>query len=72
MAKLAYLTPDSSAFSSATVGRSLCIPFELLYLIDGAVQELTKAENFEQFGTATPEECAEYFTELLDTWEPCP
>lgn len=61
----AFLTPNSSLFSSASIGRCVSCPGELWYLIDGAMQALTMPYNWEQFGTATPEETAEYFTDLL-------
>lgn len=48
------------------VGRSFCIPGNLLYLLSGASQLLCFEYMWEEFGDTTPEEIAAIFTELLD------
>jgi len=53
--------------------RALIIPDdkEWLALVTGAIVELCSAENFEQFGTATPEETAQEFRNMLALYEAC-
>lgn len=60
-----YLTPDSAP--SGRVCRTISIPddWQWLSLVGGALSELTKVYNFEKFGSLTPEETAEFFTDLL-------
>ncbi len=66
----AWLTPDSAP--AATRCRRILIPDDpaWLALVSGALVELTKPENWEQFGTVTPEEAADraqvMFLEYLD------
>lgn len=66
-----FLTPNYSALSSAVVRRSLCLPGELWYLLDGAVQELTESFRFEEHGEMSPLEIAEWFGQVLDEWQDC-
>lgn len=51
----------------------LIIPDEKtwLALVTGALSELTYEYNFEQFGTATPEETAQRFIEMLGEYVDC-
>jgi hypothetical protein len=60
-----YLTPDSPP-AGEFFCRVLRVPATpaFLALIDGAITELCKAHNFEQFGTLTPEETAELFLQM--------
>lgn len=64
----AYLTPDSPPVD--TVCRVLNIPNDPMYLaiVNGALSGLIYAFNFEQFGTATPEEAAETFAKMFDDY----
>lgn len=56
-----YLTPDT--LPSGTYCRTVLIPAHIdwLIIVNGALSELLKAENFEQFGSITPEEVADRF-----------
>jgi len=67
MARLAWLTPDTVTPTSF-ICRRVIIPNDLGYIIavNGALLSLTEAENWEQFGTATPEEAA---SNMFDMWE---
>jgi microcystin-dependent protein len=67
----AFLTPDNTDLSSAIVRRCLCLPGELWYFVDGAVQELCEVSNWETFGDMTTAETAEYFRDVLDDWSRC-
>lgn len=60
-----YLTPDT--LPTAYVCRVLTIPNEidLIIAVNGQINELTKPENWEQFGTITPEEAA---AAMNDMW----
>lgn len=66
-----YLTPDTAP--GTTKCRVLIIPDdkEWLALVTGALSELTHAYNFEQFGTATPEQTAQAFRDMLALYVDC-
>lgn len=66
-----YLTPDTAP--GTTKCRVLIIPDdkEWLALVTGALSELTHAYNFEEFGTATPEETAQTFRDMLALYVDC-
>lgn len=61
-----YLTPDSAP--AGTICRTLVIPDDPFWLsiVTGALSELMHSYRFEQFGTATPEETAERFSQMFD------
>jgi len=61
-----YLTPDTPP--SGRICRTISIPADwtFLALINGALTELTKVWNWEQFGTLTPQEAADFFQTLFD------
>lgn len=63
---IGYLTPDFSEFGSVTDCRTVTLPLSLWYLVNGALQELTFPENWVMFGTATPEETADFFINSLE------
>lgn len=48
--------------------RRFSIPVEFLAIFMGALDRLADARNYEQFGTLTPEEMADYFQTVLDTY----
>lgn len=54
-----WLTPDEAP--EGTVCRPLFIPDDPAWLaiVSGAILELTRSWNYEQFGTLTPDQCAE-------------
>lgn len=60
-----YLTPDT--LPSGTYCRTVLIPAHIdwLIIVNGALSELLKAENFEQFGSITPEEVADRFETMF-------
>lgn len=64
----AWLTPDSSLFSNPLDCRTLTIPGDLWLYVQGALEELAKDYNWEQFGDATPEETSQFFMEVLDNF----
>lgn len=61
-----FLTPNMPT-TGEYVRRFYVIPAELLYLVSGAIQELSIEENWEQFGDMSPHEVASLFTSILDT-----
>ena len=65
---IGYLTPDLVEFGSVADCRTVTLPLSLWYLVNGALQELTFPENWEMFGTATPEETADFFINVLDKY----
>ena len=69
---IGYLTPDATEFGSVVETRTITLPLSLWYLVNGALQELTREENWVQFGTATPEETAAFFLDALDEYGTCP
>ncbi len=68
---IGYLTPNIDKFGSVTECRTVTLPLSLWYLANGALQELTFPQNWVQFGTATPEETAEFFLKALDDYGKC-
>lgn len=66
MSRLAWLTPDTPPSDKLT--RRLRFPnsVDFLAIVMGALLPLTKPENFEQYGTLTPEETAAYFQTMVD------
>lgn len=65
---LAWLTPDLSEFSNPQKERSITLPGDLFYLVTGAISQLAEAQNWEQFGDATPEETADFFLGVLEEY----
>lgn len=63
-----YLTPES--IPTAALCRRLRIPDNILILaaVNGAIAELTKAYNWEQFGAITPEQIAQAMLEMFDAY----
>lgn len=64
--KMAYLTPDDAPLN--VVYRIIAIPDDKFWkaIVNGAFLDLIYARNFEQFGTATPEDCAAVFASMYD------
>jgi len=58
---LGWLTPDSSLLTGQEDCRVIKVPPDLWSFVSGAIGELANVERWEQFGTATPDEMAEYF-----------
>lgn len=65
MPRLAWLTPDLSSFSAPVRCRTIHIPGDLWQFITGALLPLTFPGSWEQAGTATPEETAAFFEDVL-------
>lgn len=63
---MAWSTPDSSVFSDPQDCRTIAIPGGLWFFVQGAVEELTKTYNWQEEGTATPEETTQFFMGVLD------
>lgn len=63
-----WLTPDE--IPEADTCRPLSIPdsAEWLGLVSGALVELTKSYNWEQFGTVTPDEAAQRMLEMMNSY----
>ena len=62
-----WLTPDNLP-ASRTVERAFFLPADpvILALVGGALTELINPDNWEQYGTATPEDTAEYFQAIIE------
>jgi microcystin-dependent protein len=62
----AWLTPNTPA--AGNLCRRLLIPnsVEFLAIVKGALLPLIYASNFEQFGTLTPQQTADYFQAMYD------
>ncbi len=65
---LGWLTPDLTELSNPQNERSIVLPGDLFYLVTGALSQLADAENWEQFGDATPEETADFFLGVLEDY----
>lgn len=66
MSKGAFLTPDAPELSDVRC-RTIRVPNapDWLMLVSGALSVLTHEWNYEAHGTATPAECAAYFSKAL-------
>lgn len=62
---MGYLTPDE--LPTTYKCRRLRIPDDVQWLeiVNGALSELLKARNFEEFGDVTPQQASEVFTEMF-------
>lgn len=66
MPRLRWLTFDSSLLSAPVNCREVRVSGDLWQYITGALLPLTDNRNWEAHGTATPEECADYFREAIE------
>lgn len=66
MSRFAWLTPDLPPTDD--ICRVLLIPADpnWLAVVAGALIELTRESNFEEFGTATPSDCTTVFSIMFD------
>lgn len=64
----AWLTPNESQLSESQVERTVRLPGSLWSFITGALNLLAEAENWEEFGDATPEDTAQFFADVLDDY----
>jgi microcystin-dependent protein len=68
MAVNAWLTPDESQLSESQAERTIRLPGSLWSYVTGALALLTEAENWEEFGDATPDDMAQFFADVLDEY----
>jgi hypothetical protein len=68
MAVNAWLTPDGSQLSESQVERIIRVPGSLWSFVTGALTLLTEAENWEEFGDATPDDMAQFMADVLDEY----
>lgn len=61
-----FLTPDSD---TPLVSVILSVPEEFVVALNGAIYELSLPENWEQYGTLTPEECASIMQDVREAME---
>lgn len=64
----AWLTPNIETIAEVTLARTICVPASLLSYVGGALELLAEGFNWEEHGTATPEEMATFFREVRDMW----
>lgn len=64
----AWLTPDIDQLSNPLTCRKISISGDLWLYLTGALELLADSNNWEQFGTATPEEIASYFRDAIDAY----
>lgn len=69
MTRNAWLTPSNPS-PTGTLCRALFIPDdeEWIAIVNGALVELTRSYNYEQFGAATPDEVAYRFMEMYQAY----
>jgi len=62
-------TPDNPP-APLTVTRAVLLPADTQYLaaINGAISELANPDNWEQVGTQTPEDTADFWLRVLIDW----
>jgi len=68
MSRNAWLTPDVEELEANRDERVICVPGSLWYLVGGALDLLAQAENWEEFGDATPDDMAQFFADVLDDY----
>jgi microcystin-dependent protein len=66
--RLAWLTPDESGGATC---RSFVIPSEFVSIVLGAIAELEKLHNWEEFGALTPGECVTIAKDISDSESEC-
>lgn len=66
MTKGRWITPNETGDSN--IARCLSVPEFLQPAVNGALQDLTFADNWEQVGDLTPEECAAAMVDVLSTY----
>jgi hypothetical protein len=59
----AWLTTEAP---TGYVCRRFSVPYELLHIFTGALEETTDASHYEQFETLTPQEMADLMREVMD------
>jgi microcystin-dependent protein len=64
----AWLTPEESQLSESQVERTIRLPGSLWSYVTGALALLAEAENWEEFGDATPDDMAQFFADVLDDY----
>jgi len=65
MGRQAWLTPNAADFGAPVDCRNIHIPGDLWQFITGALLPLTFVSSWEMAGTATPEETAAFFEDIL-------
>lgn len=63
-----WLTPNTDKLIGQDNVRTISVNPDLLSFIGGALQQLCEHWNWEEHGTATPEETADYFKQVRDDW----
>ena len=73
MTKSAWLTPDALPTSTRCVTLTVPDDFDFFSILKGAISALFELENWEEFGTLTPEECAQYWIDwdADNDWPDC-
>lgn len=61
-----YLTPNTT---TGDVCRSLLIPVNFLHIVNGALGELERAYNWEEFGDMTVEDCVSEMTAMIENYQ---
>lgn len=64
----AWLTPDIGQLSNPLTCRKISISGDLWLYVSGALELLADSDNWEQFGSATPDDMANYFTDAIDAY----
>lgn len=63
-----YLTPDIDDLNGSPDCRTITVSGDLWLYVSGALSELEKVWNWEEAGTATPEQMADYFKTISDDY----
>lgn len=63
-----YLTPDIDDLNGSPDCRTITVSGDLWLYVSGALSELEKIWNWEEAGTATPEQMADYFKTVNDDY----
>jgi len=66
MSRPRWVTPDATGDSN--IARCISVPPHLQAMVNGALDELTFAHNWEQVGDMTPEDCAAAFVDVLSAY----
>lgn len=63
---LAWLTPNSEQLSESRDCRTVRVPGSLWLYVSGSLLQLTHSYNWETSGTATPDDMADFFSQVFE------
>lgn len=65
----AWLTPDSDKLTNPLACREIRVSGDLWLYVTGALEKLSDSDSWEQFGSASPDDVAQYFSDVIDDYQ---